>query len=300
MFDAAALTTDRAPRRSAQSRSAAVSGLVDLPDLSDRADTVEQRDADVIALRPVGFQPGHAPSARQAQGHTVELRLLGGFRLLVDGELTHVGLTGQRLLVLLACRGRLATRSQIAYALWPDSPSARAHANLRTGLYRLIRACPDAIQATTSHLRLPASVQIDFEQSTQLAKTIIGSDAMVDDALLRAALQANFDDDLLPDWDEDWISDVQYRYRQLRLTTLETLSQHLGAAGHHGAAVQTALAAVQADVLRDSAHERLIRACLAQGNRHEAHHHYRSYRRILRDELGMDPPTTLGRLLTSA
>jgi DNA-binding SARP family transcriptional activator len=297
MFDAAALTADRAPRHPVRSRPVAVPDLVDLP---DRRDAVEQRDADVIALRPAGAQSGHVPSAKQAQGHRVELHLLGGFRLLVDGELIQVGLTGQRLIALLACRGRVATRSQIAYALWPDSPSARAHANLRTGLYRLVRACPIAIQATTSHLRLPVGIQIDFERSTQLAKTIIGSEAAVDDALLTSALQANFDEDLLPDWDEDWISDVQYRYRQLRLTTLEMLSQRLGAAGHHGAAVQTALAAVQADALRDSAHERLIRACLAQGNRHEAHHHYRSYRRILRDELGLDPPTNLGRLLTSA
>jgi DNA-binding SARP family transcriptional activator len=300
MFEASALTTDRAQRRNAHARPAAMPDLIGLPDLPDDPDAVQQRDADIIALRPAGSRSDYAATVKQAQAHTVELHLLGGFRLLVDGELTHVGLTGQRLLALLACRGRLATRSQIAYALWPDSPSARAHANLRTGLYRLIRACPTVIQATTSHLRLPAGVQIDFEQSTRLAKNIIGSDTMVDDELLRAAMQANFDDDLLPDWDEDWISDVQYRYRQLRLTTLETLSQHLGAAGHHGAAVQTALAAVQADALRDSAHERLIRACLAQGNRHEAHHHYRSYRRILREELGVDPPTNLGLLLTSA
>jgi DNA-binding SARP family transcriptional activator len=64
--------------------------------------------------------------------------------------------------------------------------------------------------------------------------------------------------------------------------------------------VQAALAAVQADMLRDSAHETLIRACLAQGNRHEAYTHYTAYRRILRDELGLDPPADLGRLLASA
>lgn len=301
MFDSAALlttdrTTDRAQHRRTLSRPTTVPDSVDQPELPDRPDAVEQQEADIIALRP----PGQVPSAKQVQGHPVELHLLGGFRLLVDGELVQVGLTGQRLLALLACRGRQATRSQVAYALWPDSSGARAHANLRTALYRLVRACPVAVHATTSHLQLPVGIKVDFELSTRLAKTIIGSAAAVDDTLLRAALQANFDDDLLPDWDDDWITDIQYRYRQLRLTTLETLSQYLGAAGHHGAAVQAALAAVQADSLRDSAHEQLIRACLAQGNRHEAHHYYRSYRRILRDELGLDPPTTLGRLLTTA
>ena len=64
--------------------------------------------------------------------------------------------------------------------------------------------------------------------------------------------------------------------------------------------MQAALAAVQADTLRDSAHESLIRACLAQGNRHEAYTHYTTYRRVLREELGLDPSPALGRLLTSA
>jgi DNA-binding SARP family transcriptional activator len=248
--------------------------------------------------------PARQTSAQHESHHPIELRLLGGFQLLVGGELVHIGRTGQRLLAVVACRGRQATRSHVAHTLWPDTTSARAHANLRTALYRLTRACPLVLHATSSHVQLTVGMQIDLERTTRVANRILadelGADTTADQELLGEALKVNLYDDLLPDWDEEWLGDHQYRYRQLRLTALETLSHHLAAAGNHGAAVQTALAAVQADSLRDSAHEILIRACLAQGNRHEAFLHYKAYRRMLRDELGLDPPANLSQLLFSA
>jgi DNA-binding SARP family transcriptional activator len=259
---------------------------------------IGQRRADVVALpTPTVRTP---PAVRHEHPGPIELHLLGGFRLAVGGELVEIGPTGQRLLAAVACRGRQMSRSKLAHTLWPDTTSERAHANLRTALYRLCRRSPSVIHVTTTHVQLSVGMQIDLEQTTRLANRILSNDAANADALLDDALEANLYDDLLPDWDDEWLGDHQYRYRQLRLTALETLSSHLAAAGHHGAAVQAALAAVEADSLRDSAHETLIRACLAQGNRHEAYLHYTTYRRVLRDELGLEPLASVGRLLTSA
>ncbi len=258
--------------------------------------TAGQRYADVLTLP--GRTQAASPSAQPAHPGPIELHLLGGFRLLVGGELAQIGETGQRVLAAVACRGRQATRSQIAHVLWPDTTSERAHGNLRTALYRLNRRAPGVAHATSTYIQLAVGMRIDLEQSTRLANRILARGG--DKALLNDALQANLRDDLLPDWDEEWLADHQYRYRQLRITALESLSAHLASAGYHGAAVQAALVAVQADTLRDSAHEALIRASLAQGNRHEAYTHFTAYRRVLRDELGLEPPAALGRLLTSA
>lgn len=243
---------------------------------------------------------GFVPPVVAEHRSTVQLHLLGGFRLLVDGDLVNLGITGQRLLSVLACRGRQATRAQIANALWPDVTSERALANLRTALYRLLRNGPSVVHVTNRHVQLNVGIHVDLEQTTKLATRLLGSDVLGDEALVEDAMSANLYDDLLPDWDEEWLSDSQDRYRRLRLDALETLSEHLATIGHHGGAVQAALAAVQADSLRDSAHETLIRAYLAQGNRREAFAHYGVYRRILREELGIDPPAEIGRLLTSA
>jgi DNA-binding SARP family transcriptional activator len=257
------------------------------------------RYADIVTL-PVR-EPADTNSPGPEPRGATELQLLGGFRLTVGGELVDVGRTGQRLLAVVAARGRQATRSQIAHALWPDTTSDRAHANLRTALYRLGRRAPGAVHATASYLQLSAGMQIDLEVTTRLAGRILaGEFGDAAEGRLADVLHANLYEDLLPDWDDEWLTDHQYRHRQLRLTALEKLSVDLAAAGQHGAAVQAALAAVQADSLRDSAHESLIRACLAQGNRHEAYTHFTAYRRMLRDELGLDPPADLGRLLTSA
>lgn len=264
------------------------------------------------ASRPATVVPlpnhGHDAATHQSAGtatvrRTIELNLLGGFRLFLDGDLIQVGLTGQRLLAALACRGRQATRRQIAYTLWPDVTSARAHANLRTALYRLGRSAPGVVFVTTSYLQLPVGAKVDLEQSSRLAKSLLSVGDTVEPAdsdLLSDALQVNLYDDLLPDWDDEWLADHQSRYRQLRLTALEALSYQLAAVGRHGAAMQTALAAVQADSLRDSAYETLIRTCLAQGNRHEALVHYSTYRRVLREELGLEPPASIGQLLSNA
>ncbi|HET9143338.1 AfsR/SARP family transcriptional regulator [Actinophytocola sp.] len=231
---------------------------------------------------------------------SIELNLLGGFRLLVDGELVRVSLTGQRVMAVVACQSGPAIRSQVAHLLWPDTTNARAHANLRTAVYRLDRSCPGMVEATSSYLRLATGIRVDVEASMDLARRVLGTGDALDATLTDDALHVNLHDDLLPDWDDEWLGDHQRSYRQFRLTALETLSQRLVAAGQHGAAVQTALAAVQADGLRDSAYETLIRACLAQGNRHEALSHFAAYQRVIRDELGLEPAPSIGQLLRSA
>ena len=89
--------------------------------------------------------PLRAPDPATTAG--TRLNVLGGFSLLVDGELVEVSTTGQRLMGLLACRGRQATRSQVAYVLWPDSTNQRALANLRTSLHRISRRDPPVLRA---------------------------------------------------------------------------------------------------------------------------------------------------------
>lgn len=230
----------------------------------------------------------------------VELALLGGFRLLMAGDLVQVSVTGQRLLALVACRPGPVVRSQVAHLLWPDTTSARAHANLRTAVYRLERSCPGLLSVKGSYLRLAPGIRVDVAQTRWLATQVLSTTGPLPPDVVRQALQVNLYDDLLPDWDEEWLAEQQSQYRVLRLATLETLSQRLAATGQFGAAVHTALAAVHADPLRDSAHQTLIRACLAQGNRHDAQTHFAAYQRIFRDELGVEPATTIRQLLHTA
>jgi DNA-binding SARP family transcriptional activator len=230
---------------------------------------------------------------------TAELALLGGFRLMVDGKPLDVSASGQRLLAVVACRPAPVLRSQVAHMLWPDTRSARAQANLRTAVYRLERSCPGRLITTGSHLRLATGIRVDVEEITWLATQVLSSQGSLSPDLAQKVLQANLYDDLLPDWSEEWLAPQQSRYRTFRLAMLEMLSRRLAATGQHGAAVHAALAAVHADPLRDRAHQALIRACLAQGNRHEAQSHFATYQRVFREELGVEPASTVGQFLRS-
>jgi DNA-binding SARP family transcriptional activator len=251
-------------------------------------------DRHVVRL-PLAVPTPWARDTRRA-----ELLLLGGFRLTIAGSMITIGLVGQRLLALLACRGGTVPRSQVAHAMWPDVTNARAHANLRTAVYRMERCCPGLLDVSGGYLRPTEELWIDLVWTARLARDIVTGTGPLPNNVIGEVLRTNWYDDLLPDWDAEWLDEYQGRYRQLRLSALETLSMRLAASGNHGAAVQTALAAVQADELRDSAHETLIRACLAQGNRYEAQTHFARYQQIFREELGVEPAGSIGQLLHSA
>lgn len=89
----------------------------------------------------------------------------------------------------------------------------------------------------------------------------------------------------------------QERVRQLRLHVLEALAAALSAEGRYGLAVEAALAAVQAEPLRESAHRALIAVHLREGNGYEALRQYESFRERCRRELGVPPSPRIERML---
>lgn len=224
----------------------------------------------------------------------VELRLLGGFGLEVDGQRIEMTPAAQRLLAFVALTPRGAERSYTAFQLWPEQSEERAKANLRSTLWRLSKAPADLIVATKTHLRLCPWVWVDVRHGlAELAAA--GNDAIVAAALPFQAL----DSDLLPDWYDDWLMIERERLRQLRLGSLEDAARAATAAGRFGQAVQLALATVSIDPLRESGHRLVIEAHLANGNRFDARRQYDTYLRLLRTQLGAAPSPQLTRLVES-
>lgn len=73
--------------------------------------------------------------------------------------------------------------------------------------------------------------------------------------------------------------------------------RRLAAVGRFADAIDAAMTAISADPLRESAQRALIEAHLAEGNWGEAERAYRSYRTLVRDELGVEPTAELSALL---
>ena len=134
--------------------------------------------------------------------HPCRLRLLGFWSLDVGPQRVHVGSREQRVLSLVALRGRRRGCS-VAGTLWPDSTEARARASLRTSLKRL-RAL-DGLVSSGEHLgELGWRVTVDvwelfhcLERVERMRRT-----AELDLPEVLATLDGPV---LLPDWFDDWV-----------------------------------------------------------------------------------------------
>jgi DNA-binding SARP family transcriptional activator len=225
---------------------------------------------------------------------TRRLSLLGGFELRCAGQDVAVSRSGQRLLALLALHARPLERLWVAGTLWLDAPEERAGASLRSALWRLPQPGGSAVvEASPTHLRLARDLVVDVRELADRVERLESRPDPVDPDLEPSALAR----DLLPDWYEDWVVLERERLRQLRLHALEALCRRLTQAGRFGAAVQAGLAAVAGEPLRESAHRTLIGAHLAEGNPGEAVRQYHLYRRLLADELAIEPSAAIRELV---
>ena len=172
----------------------------------------------------------------------------------------------------------------------------RSLADLRTALWRVNQSGEQVIAATPSFLRLDADIEVDVRNLIAFARRLTRA-TMSEIADLDSVSLANLVGELLPDWYDDWLQDEREGLRQTRLHALESLARQLSASGRHADAIQAALAAIRLEPLRESAHSTLIEMHLAEGNRSEARRQFQRCRRLLREELGVEPSDSMRFLL---
>jgi DNA-binding SARP family transcriptional activator len=223
-------------------------------------------------------------------GHEgLSLRLLKGFELLRRGDSLALPMNAQRVVAFLALQERPVPRTYVAGTLWTGSSEAHSSASLRSCLWRIGRVVRGLVETRKSELRLAPEVEVDVYEVARFAH------AQLDETTCASATgrERNLMDDLLPGWYEDWVLLERERLRQLCVHATERLCSRLTAEGHFAEAVEAGLAAVRSEPLRESAYRVLISAYLAEGNRGDALREYRTYERVLRDELGLVPSPEL-------
>jgi DNA-binding SARP family transcriptional activator len=222
------------------------------------------------------------------------LYLLNGPYVLIDGDRRAVPEGSKRLLVLMAIR-RCMSRRAAASLLWPAVDPRRAAGNLRSASWRLRCAGIGLIVDESGMLRLDARAHVDVELLCRRAHRLTAGTCHSDDLeMLPLAVQAL---DLLPGWYEDWVSIERERLRTVMLDAIDAIAVQLRQSGRCAEAIDAALVAVTTDPLRDSSQFALITAHLGEGNLCEARRAFVTYRRLLRAELGLEPPERLIRLV---
>ena len=231
------------------------------------------------------------PTTRIARARH-ELRLLGRFDL-TGTRAGLLGQAGQRLLAFVAVHQGTVARWQAAQVLYPHASETQASTNLRAVLWRIQRECPAILDATTTEIRLPPMLSVDYLTVIPLAQRLLRGTLALGTLELGEALQANLRDDLLPGWPEPWLVSERERFHQLRLHAMEALCSRLTLCGWIGAAVDVGLAVVSADPLRESARCVLVDAYLAEGNVCEAVRQFTHFHGLLEAELGLQPTEAL-------
>jgi DNA-binding SARP family transcriptional activator len=243
---------------------------------------------------PAEGKAGARTGSRERSPGTVRLELLGGFHLGVDGRSIHVPLAERRLLASIALHDRPRARSALVGQLWPDTTTDRALGRLRTALWRVRRSGWPLIEVVAGDLALNSSVVVDVGELIALSRRVLDAPNPAVEARLGQIGAAG---ELLPDWDDQWLIADRERIHQLRLHSLEMLTERHAHEGRYGLAIDEALAVIADDPLRETARRALIRVYAAEGNVHDALSQYEEYRNVMRDDLGLDPSPQMEALI---
>jgi DNA-binding SARP family transcriptional activator len=238
--------------------------------------------------------PSHAPTARERRvaSHTatarpsVDLQLLNAFELRLDGEPVPLPQPAQRVLAYVALNDRPILRGTVAARLWLDGTEPHALGSLRSALWRLRRPGFALVDTSQGRLQLVPEVWVDVRDLMAWSRRQLDSAIVDDDADLG---HVRYSGELLPDWYDDWVVLERERLREVHVRALEAYSDRLTTSGCFNRATEAALAAINDDPLRESAHRCLIRIYLAEGNEAKAIRCYRLFRTRVRDELGLGP-----------
>jgi len=226
------------------------------------------------------------PTSRSRVTAQAHLGVLGSFSLHIGAQPVSLPMNAQRLVCFLALHDGLLLRQHVAGSLWGETTERHAAGSLRSALWRLGHPTHPLVEVADAHLRLSESVSVDVRASEALAHRILDDSQPLSEADMDASLLSV---DLLPDWTEDWVLIKREYHMQLRLRALEALCRRLKDMGRFGQAVQAGMQAVSGEPLRESAQRTLVMAHLAEGNVVAAVNQYESFRRLLRDELDLEP-----------
>ena len=219
-------------------------------------------------------------------GALVAIDVLGPLRVrdADDHDITPDGDLQRRLLALLVLRrGTVVSTDAAVDALWPGRRPSDPAAALQTHVFRLRKALPDLVASTETGYRLdPAAVDLDADR---LAGAVDDAAAEELDAVL-----SRWRGPAYPELDE--VDDARIeaeRLEELRLLAVERRAQLRIAAGAADDAVAELRALAAEHPLRERPRALLVDALATGGRTAEALRAYDDFRRLLADELGIEP-----------
>jgi predicted ATPase/DNA-binding SARP family transcriptional activator len=226
----------------------------------------------------------------------IRLYLLGSFRLERDSRAINLPTRKvESLLAYLALFPQPHSREHLAALLWGDSTDEQARASLRTALAAIRKELGDDILFTdreTVQLNPDFPIWVDAKDIFDLRSFGFAQDmfSIADSEIenLKSKIE-NYRGDLLPDFYDDWIIHERERLRAIYIDVLLHLAQHHREKSEYVCAVSIAQKVLGIDRANENAHQHLIFCYAAQGDRIAALKQYDECKKVLRDELNVEP-----------
>ncbi len=252
---------------------------------------------------PPGGRPEEGPTAGWPEGG-VRFAVLGPVRAWREGQALNMGSPQQRALLaaLLLRGGRTATAEELIDALWGEEPPEAAKAALRTYASRLRKTLGAELlvsEAGGYAIRTGPEVLLDLDAAHDLAmraeKAASGGERARARDLYSAALD-QWDGEPLAGVPGPYAETQRTRLAEWRLSLLEPRLDLDLQVGNHAEAVSELTALTAAHPLRERLRELLMLALYRSGRQADALAVYADTRRLLADELGVDPRPELSDL----
>ncbi|WP_416071676.1 AfsR/SARP family transcriptional regulator [Streptomyces sp. ID01-9D] len=238
-----------------------------------------------------------------AEAPDLRFSVLGPVRAWRGSEVVSIGSPQQRALLsaLLLSNGRTVTAGELIEAMWGEEPPSQALAVTRTYASRLRKVLSSERLVSESGgyaLRLsPGSLDLDEARdcADHADQARASGDLTCAREFLNRALEL-WDGEPLAGVPGPFAENQRTRLFEWRLQLLESRLDLDLEVGHHAEAVSELTALAYAHPLRERLRELLMLALYRSGRQAEALAVYADTRRLLAEELGVDPRPELARL----
>jgi DNA-binding SARP family transcriptional activator len=201
------------------------------------------------------------------------------------------------LLGYLAVQDHPIPRQQLADLLWGDLPEARGRANLSWVLNRISSLLPGCLEADRHTIRFSQAPPYPTDTSAFQALVARGDAASLATAvdLVRGEFLEGLYLDGCPEF-ELWLVSERERWHQRTSQVLRDLVAHHDQGHDHAQALRYARQLLALEPWREEAHRQVMRLLADDGQRSAALAQYEICRRILAEELGIEPAPATVRL----
>ncbi|HSR32950.1 MAG TPA: BTAD domain-containing putative transcriptional regulator, partial [Anaerolineae bacterium] len=223
--------------------------------------------------------------------------MLGTVVITLDGERVsgQIPAKAQALLCYLAVTGHRHSREKLAGLLWGDKPEDRAKASLRKSLSDLRKLSETALIITRQTVAF--NRDCDYWLDVEILESALGEDERAAEDLqpLREAVDL-YRGEFLEGFSvrqalgfEEWVLSERERLRQMVLQGLHRLSEAYRLRGEYAAAIEYMNRLLALEPWQEEAHRQLMMLLARSGQQSAALAQYETCRRILAEELGVEP-----------